>query len=401
MPYTKAFVFARLGQGHRLWAGTLSSEQGLGLFSYSDEWLSHTGAYPLDPVNLPLQNRTYRVRNRKAVFGVFSDAGPDDWGTRIMLMHNTSAPHNEIERLLRTSGGGVGLLEFSLSRSYPREPAPVPDISLLEDLERAAQRVEEHQRLTPEQWALIEPGSSMGGARPKVVVDDGGQQWLVKFSRQQDILDIPLLEYTTMNVLREAGADVPAIKFHALGQGRSAFIIQRFDRLPGHPRHVISAHSLFNTDRVRTVKDSRHNPYSYINLASILRKYAAAPERDCHELFRRMVFNILVGNTDDHARNHAMLYDTASCQWQLAPAYDVLPTINGNRGYQAMGVGANGAESTLENTLSYRKLFLLDEVHARDIIAQVQSAVAVLPERLQQAGMPPAAVDIVKGHMNL
>ena len=204
-----------------------------------------------------------------------------------------------------------------------------------------------------------------------------------------------------MNVLREAGADVPAIKFHALGQGRSAFIIQRFDRLPGHPRHVISAHSLFNTDRVRTVKDSRHNPYSYINLASILRKYAAAPERDCHELFRRMVFNILVGNTDDHARNHAMLYDTASCQWQLAPAYDVLPTINGNRGYQAMGVGANGAESTLENTLSYRKLFLLDEVHARDIIAQVQSAVAVLPERLQQAGMPPAAVDIVKGHMNL
>ncbi|WP_049721499.1 type II toxin-antitoxin system HipA family toxin [Gilvimarinus polysaccharolyticus] len=401
MAYQSAYVFARLANGERRLAGTITCEPPLAEFVYSQHWLSEPTAYPLDPVNLPLVNRTFRTQNPKGTFGVFTDAGPDDWGTRIMLMHHNSSPHNEVERLLRTSGGGVGLLEFSLSRSYPRAPAPLPDIQLLNELAAVAQKVQAHEPLTPEQLALIEPGSSMGGARPKVVVCDASRQWLVKFSRQQDLVNIPTLEFLTMELLREAGCCVPATMLRELGGGHSAFLIERFDRVTDQPLHFVSANSLFNTSRLRMVRDSRKNPYSYINLAAILRKHSAEPVADCRELFIRMLCNILLGNTDDHARNHAMTYSVLNRQWRLSPLYDVLPTLGGVRGHQAMGVGIEGADATLSNARSLSKLFYFNDAQAQAEIDRLLPLIATLPARAAQAGMASDDVHILKGVLNL
>lgn len=398
--YNSAYVFSRLASGERAPVGQLFIKGAVGSFRYWDSWLEHPYAYPLDPVNLPLTPGSVRSQSPKAVFGVFTDAGPDDWGTRILLLHHSGAPKNEIERLLRTSGRGVGMLEFSLSRSAPKTAPPLPDISLLSELAQVVQQVQDRESLSPEQLALIEPGSSMGGARPKTSVGEGPYSWLVKFSRAGDIMDFPRLEYATMQLMRSAGFNVPEVRLKLLGQGRTAFMIKRFDRDHGHPVHFISAHSLFNIDRLRRVRDSRYNPYSYVNLARILRKHASQPQKDCRELFRRMAFNILVGNTDDHARNHAMIYNTANRSWSLSPAYDVLPTINGNRGRQAMGVGREGADSTRANTFSYASLFMLSSDQAQEDWDVMTRLVQRLPEAARDFGMAPADIEIVRAHLD-
>lgn len=396
-PYTQAYVFALDADNEQQWAGTLATGDGMGTFHYAQGWLEHSQAYALDPVNLPLEPGTFRVQNTKGVFGVFTDAGPDDWGTRLMLMHQASAPQNEIERLLRTSGGGVGVLEFSLSRSRPRKPAEPAPMEWLEQLVDVAERVQRRETLTPEQWVLIEPGSSMGGARPKAVVADGESQWLVKLSRDSDLVDIPRLEYATLSLLKNAGWPVPDVQLKDLGAGRSALLVRRFDRDPARPVHFISANSLFNLSRLRPIRDSRKNPYSYVNLAGILRRHAEHPIQAGQDLFQRMVFNILIGNTDDHARNHGMTMDIRSGTWHLAPVYDVLPTVGSPGGKQAMGVGQHGADGTLENALSYSNLFGLKANEAKTIVQTTRELARQLPAYLTQSGLTEADITIATG----
>lgn len=395
MAYTTAYVFASDGFGNHHLAGTLEAAPGMGTFKYSAEWLQAEWAYPLDPVNLPLSAKRFRALNTHGLFGVFRDAAPDDWGTRIMLLRNQHAPANELERLLRTSGGGVGQLRFSLSRSRALTPPPLPSAASIKKLAQIAQRVDQKQQLEPEELALLEPGSSMGGARPKVTVLEEGRPWLVKFSKSTDLVDVPLLEYASMQFLRQRlGIQTPRTKLIKLGS-KHAFAIERFDHVDAGPQHFISANSLFNQEKIRLIKDSRLNPYSYCNLARIMQKHCADFSNDCAELFRRMVANIVMGNTDDHARNHALLLDIQQQHWQLSPAYDMLPTI-GNRGGQAMGVGKEGAASTLVNALSYAQIFGLNAEQAKTIVDQTAEAYQQWPDFCEQAGIKPGDLQLIK-----
>lgn len=391
---TKAYVFAASVQEPHVLAGTLEYDGQLGAFTYNDNWLSQPWAYPLDPVNLPLSPKTYRVSNNKGVHGVFSDAGPDDWGTRILLMHHTHLPTNELERLLRTSGNGVGCLAFSLSRTRPLIPKPLPLLGRIQELVKIVNRAESNQSLSAEELALIDPGSSMGGARPKIsCIDEQGKKWLIKFSRKGDLIDTPRLEFASMRFLKDhLRLNVPECQLLDLGNGVSAFMIERFDE----GCHFISAHSLFNQEKIRLIQDSKRNPYSYVSLASILRKHATDFERDCTELFRRMIVNILLGNTDDHARNHAMIFNIHTNTWSLSPTYDVLPSINGTLGKQALGVGTEGATSSIENALSYSQLFGIKQDKAQGIADEMKNILATRwREQLEASGLAGQEVELV------
>jgi len=250
-----------------------------------------------------------------------------------------------------------------------------------------------HQ-LTNDELLLLDPGSSMGGARPKVTVCDKEDIWLVKFSRPDDLIDIPKVEYACMQLLSRLGINVPETRLMAQGLGRSAYMIKRFDRITGHPIHFISAHSLFNTDRVRLIRDAHHDPRSYIALARHLSAHSAHSVDDCQELYSRMVANVLLRNTDDHARNHAMIFDVSTSEWRLAPAFDVLPSL-GSQGKQALGIGCYGRESTIDNLLTASSAFGLSNEQALHRVHTMRAVILEWEHYFSKCGVTAADLKLL------
>lgn len=393
----RVYVFTKSPHGEDCLAGELFSQGTSGTFRYSQSYLDYPWSYPLDPANLPLSPQVFTVTNKHGVFGVFTDAGPDDWGTRIMLMDNTHTPQNELERLVRTSGGGVGCLQFSLSRSRPKTPKPLKHITLLDQLHGVTKRILDREVLSADELALIEPGSFLGGARPKVsVIDDQGEVWMVKFPKPSDPFDYCAMEFACMRFIQSAfSIQIPDVKLVQLTGGESLFAISRFDKIAGRPVHFISANSLFNVDRVRPVNDSRHNPYSYVNLATALRKHSNLDE-DVRELFVRMVANILFGNTDDHGHNHAMIYDLKAQSWHLSPAYDVLPSLTGQLQRQSLGVGLHGGLSTLDNALSLSHLFGISNSNAQILVQDMVEKALLWPDFASSLKLDSQSIHLVE-----
>jgi serine/threonine-protein kinase HipA len=384
---SQAYVFARSPEGKPVLAGTIRITRRGGEFVYAEPWMNAPWAYPLDPINLPLSRQVFVTTHRNNIFGVFWDAAPDAWGERVQLMAHKSLPRNELEKLIRLSGTGVGMIEFSLSQSRPKTPLPLPGIQLLDQLSQAVNQIASNHSLSEDELRLIEPGSSMGGARPKITLtDEDGVAWLTKFSRADDVVSYPEIEFAAMSLLAKTGVRVPEVKLRKISDGKYCYLIRRFDRVPGADIHFISAHALFNIDRLRIYADSRNDPASYIALARIMRKVSSAPLEDCIELFKRMVYSICIGGTDDHARNHALLFNVATEQWRLSPAYDVLPIVN-NQGQQSMGVGLFGRDSTLENALSAAADFGIKPVESVVILKDILATLATWREHFIAAGV--------------
>lgn len=371
---TSAYVFAQSPSGTHELTGTLSQSRTAGSFVYSDQWLEQPWAYPLDPVNLKLQSSPITTTNSNKVHPVFSDAGPDDWGTKVLLAGHTRLPANETERLLATSGHGVGCLRFSLSRSRPKEPAPAPSFDLLHELEDASLKIANNQTVDPALLALLIPATSMGGARPKITLREDNKDYIAKFSKTGDLINVPRVEYATMLLAQQCGINIPDIRLQILGD-RDTFIIQRFDRHQNQQLHYISAHSLFNRDRVRLFDDAFADPCSYIALAGILRAHARDWHKSATQLFRRIVFNVYIGNLDDHGRNHGCLYDPANPGWQLSAAFDIVPTVSQGREH-ALGIGRFGRLRSMGNVLSAAEGFGLSDHEAKRIIDEVLGVAA-------------------------
>lgn len=395
--YKSAYVFAPDITGAPVLAGKISLTSTAGEFTYADSWLALEWAYPLDPINLPLSVKRYSVSAKRQVSGVFLDAAPDNWGETIMLLRHKSVPRNQIEKLLRLSGAGVGGLHFSLSRTKPKIPESLPAIELLDNLALAISDIEQKKLVTPDQLKLIENGSSMGGARPKVSVFEKstGKSWLVKFSKSaDDMFDYPVVEYASMTFLASLGVRVPQVKLFRLSNTRSCYLIERFDRLD-HGLHFISANSLFNIEKMRIYDKATHDPASYVALARILRKIANDSVGECRELFKRMLINILVGNTDDHGRNVALQLDLQNRLWSLTPVYDVLPILS-SAGLQALSVGLDGRKSSIANALSCAKEFMLTEKESESIVKQIVDAFEGWKEHFVQAGVSSGDMQLIE-----
>lgn len=393
--YQQAYVFAPSPEGKPVLAGTMKITPKGGEFAYSESWYNTQWAYALDPINLPLSLKTFVTTNRKKVFGVFLDAAPDAWGERVQLMAHQSVPKNELEKLIRLSGSGVGGIEFSLAQSRPKKPKPLPSIELLDNLSNVVEKIAENEELSGEALQLIEPGSSMGGARPKITLtDEVGHAWLIKFSRADDIISYPRVEYASMSLLAKTGVSVPEVKLRQISSGKDCYLIKRFDREAGSGIHFISANALFNVDRLRVYEDSRNDPAGYIALARILRKISAAPGQDCIELYRRMIYSIIIGGTDDHARNHAVLFTVSNGQWRLSPAYDVLPIVN-SQGEQSMGVGLFGRKSSIENALSAAADFGIKQSESYQIVNDIINVLSGWRSHFQASGVGPGDMQVL------
>ncbi|WP_394172898.1 type II toxin-antitoxin system HipA family toxin [Thalassotalea litorea] len=337
-----------------------------GRFRYGKSYLARTDAFPLDPIHLPLSENQYRTTFNKGLFGALSDAGADSWGEKVILsLHNTK-PKNRLEFLLAGSGMGVGSLVFSLSSSSSKPKYNKNTLGDLPMLLKAKDAILADKEIPNEAKRAFEFGSSMGGARPKTIIQDDQLSYLAKFNRPDDLYNVVKVENAAMHMLAELPCNVANTEVKNTPSG-DVLLVERFDLKNGKPTcHYLSANSIFSVNKVSN--STMREQYTYGYLAEFIMKYVSDPT-DAHDLYYRMAFNVLIGNTDDHSRNHAMVYNFASQDWRLSPAYDVLP-INSSKQH-GIGLGAYGREGTIANLLSQSDRFGLKQFKAKKIIDQV------------------------------
>ncbi len=371
----EGWVFVDMpGEASPVLAARLVIDGGIGRFVYGKSYLARNDAFPLDPINLPLSTSTQTISGNDGVPAVLLDAGPDNWGKRLMRVLHSRQPANKLEELLATRGTGVGAIRVSMSRSKPKPTQDFQPLSELENIGESVQRVLDSNEVIPEEvLRQLEPGSSMGGARPKSVVqDDDGVVWIAKFTRPDDLFDQSRAEQLCYLMMRECGIETAETRLTRIA-GRSVLLVKRFDITAQGRRHFISAHALKYQPRVRQADFNL--VYSYPALADLIWKLSDVPEAGNAELFSRMVFNVLVGNTDDHLRNHGFLKNLNNHQYRLSPAYDVVPQPT-NQGQQAIALGAFGRGSSVESCRQCGRYFGLEEHAANSSIERLQQVVA-------------------------
>jgi serine/threonine-protein kinase HipA len=353
----------------------------VGRFVYGRSYLERNDAVPIDPVELPLSDRTYETTSLKGMFGAIRDAGPDYWGRRVIERHAGVAMLGELDYLLHSPDDRAGALGFGTGRE---PPAPLRKYNRTLDLERlqaladklVAQESSTTSAPETEQIAdLLLLRTSMGGARPKAVVEDQGQLWLAKFNRTDDPFNQARVEHAMLVLARECGLSSAESRVIQVG-GRDVLLVKRFDRiLATHGAHrrarMLSALTLLRTGDSHQDRDR----WSYILLAEELRRVSREPQQDAAELFRRMTFNALISNTDDHPRNHAVI--APDQDFRLSPAYDLtpIPQVSIERRDLALAIGDYGRYANADNLISQSARFLLEREEAVRMVNEMEACV--------------------------
>ena len=365
-----------------------------GRFVYGKTYLARQDAVEIDPVELTLKTGTFETVRLGGFFGAIRDAMPDAWGRRVIERNAGLAQVDEFDYLLKGLDDRAGALGFGGNQ----EPgAPEPKFSRTFDLgrlQRAADAIVNDEpepagsaRTQAEDLMLL--GTSLGGARPKAVVEDAGELWIAKFSRQDDRWNHPRVEHAMLELARTCGVDVANSKLTSVGD-RDVLLVRRFDRDLAesgcYRRHrQVSALTLLQSD------ESERSKWSYLLLADELRRFSAAPEKDLTELFRRMCFNALISNMDDHPRNHALLAKDET--WRLSPAYDLTPSpvISKDNRDLAMACGRHGRAAKRINLLSGHGQFLLGQEEATALLeAMIEIVSGAWESAMKRAGVTEA-----------
>lgn len=371
-PASEAYVWTWLpGKTMPVVAGRLAKDGTSFLFNYGRSYLGREDAISLYEPELPLRAGVLSGLAGLSMPSCLRDAAPDAWGRRVIINRRLGSKAetvdtselDELTYLLESGSDRVGALDFQLSPStyVPRSAAAAP----LEELLNAARLVEEGIPLTPELDAALLHGSSIGGARPKALIDDGNEKYIAKFSSQADVYSVVKAEFIAMRLAEIVGIDAAPVKLAHVA-GKDVLLIQRFDRKKieaGWERFaMVSALTLLGLDEMM----ARYA--SYQELATIVRHRFTDPKPTLRELFRRLLFNVLCGNTDDHARNHAAFWSGSALS--LTPAYDICPQARtGREASQAMLIEGNRRFSQIAVCLDAATSFLLSQEEATAIAA--------------------------------
>ena len=374
----------------------VSAGKGVSLH-YGADWLAH--GFPLSE-DLPLVDTEFLPPGRlsadaQRAVGAVDDARPDRWGEKVIRFVDRPKRLSLMEYLYYAGDDRFGALGVSTSKEayLPRSGGPLPRLEDAQSLSEVVAKIEAAEPLTALEARIIAGGGSpLGGAKPKALIDIDGEPWVIKFFNNEPV-DTPLVEHATMTLAKQAGITVaetqmvPLVVLHAVA-------IRRFDRERGHRIHSISAGTA-----IRAATASGQEPQmGYPALARVLRRVGVAEagvhQSDARELFRRMVFNILMDNTDDHEKNHALLVVNpyGNGRLKLAPAYDILPTHSG-QGHQEFICGALGHESTLDNAMSECEAFGLLPNEAAQEVARVIEVVDGWRTHLAQVGVSAADIE--------
>lgn len=365
----EAYVWVWLpGQTQPVVAGRLAAEGRPLLFNYGRSYLARADAISLYEPELPLRPGALPLPPGLTMPSALRDAAPDAWGRRVILNRLSAAragatDPGELTYLLQSGSDRIGALDFQASPSVfvPRTTSAAS----LENLMDAARLVEQGIPLPPDLDAALLHGSSIGGARPKALIDAGDEKYIAKFSSSTDLTSVVKAEFIAMRLAARAGLDVAPVRL-AHVTGKDVLLIRRFDRIKleagWQRRAMVSALTLLGLDEMM----ARYA--SYQELATVIRHRFTDPKPTLRELFARIVFNILSGNTDDHARNHAAFWDGRTLS--LTPAYDICPQGRaGREATQAMLIDGDRRLSQLSLCLDAAPSFLISRDEATAIAA--------------------------------
>jgi serine/threonine-protein kinase HipA len=375
-------------------AGRIEAQGGLYAFNYGRSYLERPDAISLYLPELPLRRGEILPTPPLDMAGCLRDGAPDAWGRRVIINRLTGLggeaaadiEFDELTFMLNSGSDRVGALDFQASpETYvPREQAN----ATLEDLLDAAGRVERGEPIPAALDRALFHGSSIGGARPKALIEAEGRKFIAKFSATNDTYAVVKAEYVAMRLAARVGLNVAPVRLTA-ASGKDVLLVERFDREPTPAgwtrRALVSALTMFGLSEM----EARHA--SYADLADLIRARFTDPRATLRELFGRIVFNVLTGNIDDHARNHAAFWDGE--RLTLTPAYDLCPQARtGREANQAMAIDGQDRRSLLETCRRAAAKFQLSDVEARAIIdAQVEAIGVYWPEVCDEAEL--SAVD--------
>lgn len=376
--YSDAFVWIWLpGATEPVVAGKLSADGDVLIFNYGKSYLGRNNAISIYDTELPLRAGALPLLSGLSIPGCIRDAAPDAWGRRVLINKKLglkgaeadSTLLDELTYLLESGSDRIGALDFQLSATeyVPRSPVNVT----LDELLQSADRVEKGLPLTEELDQALYHGSSIGGARPKALIEDDGTKYIAKFSPSTDIYNVVKAEFISMRLAGLAELNVAPVSL-TQSSNKDVLLIERFDRTrtgPGWQRRgMISVLTLLGLDEMM----ARYA--SYQDLAEIMRHKFTDVSATLKELYSRLIFNILCGNTDDHARNHAAFWDGRMLT--LTPAYDICPqTRSGNEASQEMLISGGKRMSRISACLGAAHHFLLTEKNALAIVENQISAI--------------------------
>ena len=362
-------------------------------FEYNKEWLANPRRFALEPA---LQLTAGVHYTDKSLFGAIGDSAPDRWGRVLMRRaNNTGRTLLEIDYLLGVSDEArQGALRFSegIDNTYlSYSDKAIPPLIRLPELLSASEKFMDNSESSEELKLLLIPGSSLGGARPKAsVLDKDGSLAIAKFPRKDDETDIVCWEAIALTLATQAGINVPKWRLKTI-LGKSVLIIKRFDRERENRIPFLSAMSMLGA------ADNDGLVHNYIEIAGTLVRYGMQPNKDLEELWRRIVFGIMISNTDDHLRNHGFLHESSG--WILSPVYDINP--NPDKANFATAIDNTGTQNTIELALKVVDEFGLSKQRAKEILEQVKNAVSNWRKVAKSFGISKHDMDKMKSAFNL
>lgn len=405
---TDILVYAHwLGMREAKLIGVLSAQQAKGKkafsFEYSDDWIQSTEQILLDPDIGWYKGQQYS--NAKENFGIFFDSMPDTWGRTLMKRRSaqkakedgkSAANLYDIDFLLGVyDGGRMGALRFKLDSKGPfldnSRDTPTPSLSSIRELQHAAQILEtDEENEDIKKWLsiLMVPGSSLGGARPKSnVTDEHSNLWIAKFPSRGDTIDKAAWEFLAYKLAIQAGIEMSESRIERISGKYHTFFTKRFDRLKKERIHFASA-MIMTGNNEETIKEKS---VSYLDIAEFIQYSSSQNKKDLNQLWKRIIFNISISNTDDHLRNHGFILTENG--WILSPAFDINPSID--KSGLALNIDTDDNALEFELAKSVGEYFQLTDSEMEIIISEVKKAVSNWKIIAQDIGIPKSEQEIM------
>ena len=384
--------------------GTMHHEHGHIRFDYAESWLVHPHCFNIDP-HLSLHKGSFHPHPDIGSFGMLLDSSPDRWGQTLMKRREAqqAKDENRKPRILyswdyllgvqdETRQGALRFKYEGTDEFLDNSQLPAPPVSKLSELEQIAielssKRIDDMGKLKRWLSVLVAPGSSLGGARPKAnFTDNDGSLWIAKFPAKDDIYDVAAWEKLSHNLAQKALIDVPEAKLIKLNSDHHTFCVKRFDRHNGNRIFYASAMTLLEA----TSSEDR----SYLDLAQVIQNNGDPNfiKGDLEQMFRRLVFNVSIGNRDDHLRNHGFMLDKKG--WQLSKAFDVNP--NTDKASHVLNLNDMDNTPDMQNVLETASFYDLNEHQASSIINQTVEVVTDWQNEAKKMGISRADIQLME-----